>query len=205
VPPVLGDRFCDAFLFAARKHAHQKKKGTQVPYISHLMGVCSLVLEAGGDEDLAIAALLHDVVEDCGGEPMLGEVRSHFGERVAHVVDGCTDSYRIPKPPWRKRKIEYLQHLRTANHEVRLVSAADKLYNARSILIDYKECGESVWQRFKGGRNGTLWYYQALSEELGRTRSNGLVAELALVVAELDRQVTARRSSRRVPPSSRRS
>jgi (p)ppGpp synthase/HD superfamily hydrolase len=205
LPAMLSNRFYDAFMFAAQKHAQQIRKGTQVPYISHLMGVCSLVMEAGGDEDLAIAGLLHDVVEDCGGKRTLGQVRRLFGERVAHVVEGCTDSYSIPKPPWRQRKIEYLKRLRSADDDIRLVSAADKLYNARSILVDYKECGELVWQRFKGGRNGTLWYYQAVSDELGGPRSNRLANELAQVVAELQQQVSTGRSSRPAPHSNRRS
>jgi (p)ppGpp synthase/HD superfamily hydrolase len=191
-------------LFAARKHARQIKKGTQVPYISHLMGVCSLVLEAGGDEELAIAALLHDVVEDCGGMPTLREVRGQFGRRVAHVVEGCTDSYVMPKPPWRERKVQYLEHLRTADPDVRLVSSADKLYNARSILTDYQECGDLVWQRFTGGREGTLWYYRALADEFGRGKSNRLVKELQQVVNELERQAGSRRVSRRGARSRRR-
>src|SRR5205814_1417068 len=119
------------------KHAGQARKNTSVPYVAHLMSVAGLVLEGGGDEDLAIAALLHDVVEDCGGKPMLKEVRRRFGKRVAEVVDGCTDAYTIPKPPWKKRKQDYLKRLRRASGDVRLVSAADKLHNSRTILVDY--------------------------------------------------------------------
>src|SRR5215471_14670277 len=125
----LGRRFEQALLFAARKHAGQSRKASHIPYVGHLMGVASLVLEAGGDEDLAIAALLHDVVEDCGGAPMLQEVRRRFGERVAKVVDGCTDSDADPKPPWRQRKQDYISHLKSADDDTRLVSAADKLNN----------------------------------------------------------------------------
>src|SRR5579863_7272924 len=132
----LGARFERALLFATRKHAGQHRKGTAVPYIAHLLSEAGLVLEAGGDENLAIAALLHDVVEDCGGAPMLREIRRRFGKRVAHVVDGCTDTDVTPKPPWRKRKEDYLKHLRTANYDTRLVSAADKLHNARSVITD---------------------------------------------------------------------
>src|SRR6267142_4897586 len=148
----LGPRFLRAFLFAAEKHAGQTRKASSIPYIAHLMGVASLVLEAGGDEDLAIAALLHDVVEDCGGAPMLKEVRRRFGKRVAKVVDGCTDTDTYPKPPWRERKEDYIRHLRTADADTRLVSAADKLNNVRSVLADYREVGESIWSRLKGGR-----------------------------------------------------
>jgi len=163
------------------------RKGTPVPYISHLMGVASLVLEAGGDEDLAIAALLHDVVEDCGGAPMLKEVRRRFGARVAHIVEGCTDTDLDPKPPWRKRKEDYIKHLRTADADTRLVSAADKVHNARAILMDYRELGEAVWERFSGGRDGTLWYYRALVTEFRRKKSNRLVNELERVVCELEK------------------
>jgi (p)ppGpp synthase/HD superfamily hydrolase len=153
----LGRRFRDAFVYAAKKHAKQKKKASGIPYISHLMGVSALVIEAGGDEDLAIAALLHDVVEDCGGMPILKDVRRRFGKRVAHVVEGCTDAYVVPKPPWKKRKVDYIKHLKSADADVRLVSAADKLHNARAILADYKRVGETLWDRFSGGREGTLW------------------------------------------------
>src|SRR5579864_8766509 len=155
-------RFDQALLFASKMHARQTRKGTGVPYIAHLMGVASLVLEAGGGEDLAIAALLHDVVEDCGGAPMLKEVRRRFGKRVAAIVEGCTDADTDPKPPWRERKEQYLRHLKTADADTRLVSAADKLNNVRSILSDYRALGESVWSRFNGGREGTLWYYRTL-------------------------------------------
>ena len=186
----LGPRFLKGFLFAAEKHAGQTRKTTTIPYIAHLMGVASLVLEFGGDEDMAIAALLHDVVEDCGGAPMLKEVRRRFGSRVAKIVDGCTDSDIDPKPPWRGRKETYLRHLKSADAETRLVSAADKLNNARSILADYREVGESIWERFNGGREGTLWYYRALVQEFGRGRPNRLMRELELAVEELEMRAT---------------
>ena len=182
----LGRRFLRAFQFAAEKHAGQTRKASTTPYIAHLMGVASLVLEFGGDEDLAIAALLHDVVEDCGGAPLLKEVRRRFGNRVAKVVDGCTDSDTDPKPPWRERKESYIRHLQSADAETRLVSAADKLNNVRSILSDYREVAESIWVRFSGGREGTLWYYRALLEEFLRSKSNRLIRELELAVLELE-------------------
>ena len=193
---ALTRRFEQALLFATRKHAGQTRKGTPTPYISHLMSVAGLVLEAGGDEDLAIAALLHDVVEDCGGAPMLKEIRSRFGERVAHVVEGCTDTDATPKPPWRQRKEDYLKHLRTANADVRLVSAADKLHNARTILTDYRECGEAVWERFQGKRDGTLWYYRALLGEFRRGKSSRLLNELERVVTELEALTRGHRTGR---------
>lgn len=187
--PQLGPRFEQALLFATRKHAGQTRKGTTVPYIAHLLSVAGLVLEAGGDEDLAIAALLHDVVEDCGGAPMLEEVRRSFGDRVAYVVEGCTDTDLDPKPPWRQRKEDYLKHLQTADSDVRLVSAADKLHNARSILADYCEIGESVWERFQGKRDGTLWYYRSLVDEFRTRDDNPLVNQLERVVKELEAAV----------------
>ena len=187
----LGPRFLRAFQFAAKKHAGQGRKTTSIPYLAHLMGVTSIVLEAGGDEDLAIAALLHDVVEDCGGAPMLKEVRRRFGKRVAGIVDGCTDAYGYPKPPWRERKEGYIAHLKEADQETRLVSAADKLNNARSILADYRELGEFVWERFNGGRDGTLWYYRTLRDEFLRDKRNRVTRDLDLVVKELEFLVEA--------------
>jgi (p)ppGpp synthase/HD superfamily hydrolase len=191
---TLTRRFEEAFRFAARKHAGQLRKGTAAPYISHLMGVAGLVLEAGGDEDLAIAALLHDVVEDCGGVPMLKEVRRSFGKRVAHVVEGCTQEMDLP---WRERRENYIKHLRTADADVHLVSAADKLHNSRHILTDYHEIGEAIWDRFNGKREGTLWYYQALLKEFRRRKPNRIVNELGRVVDELKDLAKPRRSLRK--------
>lgn len=186
----LGARFNEAFLFAAEKHASQTRKKTDVPYISHLMSVASLVLEAGGGEDEGVAALLHDVVEDCGGHPVLEEIRQRFGDRVANIVEGCTDAYTIPKPPWKQRKLDYLEVLRRADEDVRLVSAADKLHNVRSILADYRREGDSVWERFSGRRDGTLWYYRAVLNVLRQGKANRLVDELERVVTELETLAT---------------
>jgi (p)ppGpp synthase/HD superfamily hydrolase len=185
-PRQLGSGFLRAFLFAAEKHAGQVRKCSTIPYVAHLMGVSSLVLEAGGDEDLAIAALLHDVVEDCGGAPLLKEVRRRFGRRAAQVVEGCTDADTYPKAPWRERKQSYLRHLKHADDDTRLVSAADKLNNIRSILSDYREIGESVWSRFNGGREGTLWYYRSLRDEFFRSKPNRITRDLDLAVNELE-------------------
>lgn len=185
-PPKLGPRLQQAFRYAAEKHAGQTRKKTAVPYLSHLMAVASLVLEAGGDEDMAIAALLHDVVEDCGGMPRLREIRRKFGPRVAKIVEGCTDSFSDPKPPWLERKQSYLARLKREDRDTRLVSASDKLHNVRTILTDYRQHGESIWKRFNGGRDGTLWYYRALSDEF-RRKPNRLTRELEIAVAELER------------------
>jgi GTP pyrophosphokinase len=198
----LGPRFLRAFLFAAEKHAGQGRKASTVPYIAHLMGVASLVLEAGGDEDLAIAALLHDVVEDCGGAPMLKEVRRRFGKRVANIVEGCTDTDIDPKPPWRERKENYLRHLRNADPDTRLVSAADKLHNVRSILTDYRDVGESIWARFNGGRDGTLWYYRVLLDEFLRRKPNRITRELELAVNDLELAAKGNKPSRRAGTAS---
>jgi (p)ppGpp synthase/HD superfamily hydrolase len=184
-PPALGPRLQRAFRYAAGKHAGHTRKQTAVPYLSHLMAVASLVLEAGGDEDLAIAALLHDVVEDCGGTPTLRDVEKKFGPRVAKVVGGCTDTVLDPKPPWRQRKEDYLRELKDADSDTRLVSAADKLHNVRSILTDYRQQGETIWSRFNGKKDGTLWYYRALRDEFQRT-PNRLTEELEIAVAELE-------------------
>ena len=186
--PKLGARLQRAFRYAARMHDGQSRKQTAVPYLSHLMTVASLVLEAGGDEDLAIAALLHDVVEDCGGMPRLREIRRQFGPRVARVVEGCTDTFVEPKPEWIERKRGYLNEVKHADAETRLVSASDKLHNVRTILADYRKDGEAIWARFNGRKEGTLWYYRALSDEYERRDCNRNTHELAIAVAELERE-----------------
>ena len=194
---VLGKRFQEALVYATQLHADQYRKGGDVPYVAHLLAVTSLVLEAGGDEDEAIAALLHDAAEDQGGRATLDEIRDRFGETVAEIVAGCTDSWTIPRPPWRKRKEATIAHLRTASASVRLVSAADKLHNARTILADYRTLGEALWSRFNGGREGTLWYYRSLVEVMqdagpaplieASTIEASIVEELARIVSELER------------------
>jgi (p)ppGpp synthase/HD superfamily hydrolase len=182
----LGPRFEEALVFAAQKHRGQSRKRTDVPYVAHLLSVSALVLEAGGDEDLAIAALLHDVVEDCGGAPVLDEVRRCFGARVASIVAGCTDNAGSAKPSWRARKEEYLRHLRLADEDVRLVSAADKLHNLRSVVAGYRQVGDAVFERFAGRRDGTLWYYRALAAEFRRGARNELMEDLDRALGELE-------------------
>jgi len=188
-PPYLGPRLQRAFRYAAEKHAGQTRKQSAVPYISHLMAVASLVLEAGGDEDMAIAAFLHDVVEDCGGMSRLREVRKQFGARVAKMVEGCTDSFGEPKPEWVERKKDYLREVKHADVNTRLVSASDKLHNVRTILADYRQHGEAIWTRFTGKKEGTLWYYRALSDEYQRRSPNRITRELEIAVTELERAV----------------
>src|ERR1700681_3350001 len=202
--PKLGLGLQRAFRYAAEKHAGQTRKKTAVPYLSHLMAVASLVLEAGGDEEMAIAALLHDVVEDCGGMPRLREVRTQFGPRVAKIVEGCTDSFGDPKPEWMERKKNYLCEVKDADAETRLVSAADKLHNVRTILADYRRDGESIWTRFSGKKDGTLWYYRALSDEYRRRHPTRITRELEVAVAALERAVGRNHNPRRkkAPPIS---
>jgi (p)ppGpp synthase/HD superfamily hydrolase len=185
--PVLTHRFAEAFTYAEGLHARQIRKGTKIPYISHLMSVAALVLEDLGDEDEAIAGLLHDAVEDQGGQATLQEIRQRFGDKVARIVWGCTDSDLVPKPPWRERKERYLAHIREAEPAVRRVSSADKLHNARSILADYRVLGDELWGRFTAGKEDTLWYYRSLVEAFRDAGGGRLVDELDLVVSELER------------------
>jgi len=189
---TLSTRFDEALVFASRLHVHQVRKGTTIPYVSHLLAVAGLVLENGASEDEAIAALLHDAVEDQGGAAAREEIRRRFGDSVAQIVDGCTDADVIPKPSWRERKEKYIAHIRAASPSVRLVSAADKLHNARAILADYRVMGEVLWDRFNGGKDGTLWYYRSLVDTFREVSgSTPLVKELGRVVSELERLASA--------------
>jgi (p)ppGpp synthase/HD superfamily hydrolase len=180
-------RFDEAFLFAADLHRKQLRKGAGIPYLAHLLGVTALVLEDGGDEDQAIAALLHDAAEDQGGRKILEEINTRFGSRVASIVDGCTDTYDDPKPAWRQRKEDYIEHLRSAPTDVRRVSLADKLQNARSILVDLKRCGDEVWGRFNGGKEGTMWYYRTLVKVFQELDSSILVDEFLKVEDDIEK------------------
>src|SRR5947209_3264912 len=183
---ALTARFEEALIFSTRLHASQSRKGSATPYIAHLLAVTALVLENGGDEDEAIAALLHDAVEDQGGAATREEIRWRFGNRIVEIVDGCTDAEGMPKPPWRPRKEAFIARLREAPASVRLVVAADKLHNARTVLADYRLLGESLWQRFTGGKNGTLWYYRAAIDALRSAGTTPLIEELDRVVSELE-------------------
>jgi GTP pyrophosphokinase len=182
---ILSSHFTEALVYATRLHAGQVRKGTQIPYVAHLLSVAALVLEAGGDEDEAIAALLHDAVEDQGGLETLTEIQRRFGDRVAVIVEGCSDAYTQPKPPWRKRKESYLAHLSDASPEVRRVSLADKLHNARSIHRDLQENGTGLFSKFNGGKSGTLWYYSRLVEIFEATESSPMTYEFAQVVRKI--------------------
>ncbi len=181
-----GERFEEALLYAAQLHRDQTRKGTGVPYITHLLAVAAIVGENGGTENEVVAALLHDAPEDRGGKDRLEDIRARFGDEVAEIVDGCTDTYEYPKPEWRPRKKAYVAHVAKASPSVRLVSAADKLHNARSILTDLRAVGDELWDRFTGGKEGTLWYYRALVEVYAETGSNQVVEELDKVVREIE-------------------
>ena len=181
----LGDRFDKAMVYAARLHASQTRKGSDIPYIAHLLGVTAIVLEDGGDEDEAIAALLHDAVEDQGGLSTLEEIRKNFGDNVAEIVLSVSDSYSKPKPPWRERKKAYIISIRDAAPSTLRVSMADKVYNAYSTLQDLRREGESAWEKFNGGKDGTLWYYEQLITEFGRHGPSSLLSELTRIVEQI--------------------
>lgn len=194
--PDLAEPFYDALTYAARLHARQKRKGTDIPYVSHLLAVAGVAIEHGASEDEAIAALLHDAVEDQGGEPTLLAIRKKFGRNVADIVDGCSDTMVKPKPPWQARKEQYIAHVRHASPSIRLVSAADKLHNARAILADYRTDGEQIWERFNVGRGPILWHYRALvaafqDPKARRFRSAAKASRFNVLVRELDLVVSA--------------
>ena len=187
------DRFEAALVFAHRVHRDQPRKGTGIPYIAHILGVAAIALEYGADDDQAIGALLHDAAEDGGGEATLAEIRARFGDAVGDIVLGCSDSL-VEDPegklPWLERKENYLAHLEHAGESVLLVSAADKLHNVRAIIRDYDAHGDSIWERFKGGRDGTLWYYETVAHTLARRYHSPLTRDLQRAVDEL-LQITA--------------
>jgi (p)ppGpp synthase/HD superfamily hydrolase len=181
-----GEKFEDALIYATQLHREQWRKGSEVPYITHLLAVAAIVGENDGTENEVVAALLHDAPEDRGGKDRLEDIRVRYGDEVAEIVDGCTDTYEDPKPEWRPRKEAYVAHVAEAPPSVRLVSAADKLHNARSILADLRAVGNELWDRFTGGREGTLWYYRALVEAYAGVGSNPIVEELDRVVREIE-------------------
>jgi (p)ppGpp synthase/HD superfamily hydrolase len=191
----LTDRFTRAIDYARQVHVNYRK-GTTVPYMAHLLGVASLVMGESGHvhfpvtEDMVIAALLHDAVEDEGGFPRLRDIEANFGKEVAKIVEGCTDSFEedsSKKLEWEVRKKAYIVRLRKEPEGTLIVSAADKLYNARAILEDYREIGAAVWNRFKRGRKEQLWYFVELSKVFEERGPNRLTEELKRVIGELDR------------------
>jgi (p)ppGpp synthase/HD superfamily hydrolase len=196
---VLTDRFDRALLYATHVHGGQVRKGTPIPYVAHLLAVAATVLEYDGSEDMAIAALLHDAVEDQGGEPRLSDIRNRFGDRVADIVRSCSDtvvnsSAGQPKEDWHTRKKRYVEHLNLVDQDTLLVSLSDKIHNARSILRDLRkpEIGKAVWDRFKNSRKDTLWYYRELAKSFRKRLKDQsakmqLADELSEIVDVLER------------------
>jgi (p)ppGpp synthase/HD superfamily hydrolase len=200
---TLSKKFDHAVKFARKVHKSQARKGTEIPYISHLLGVASLVLEMEGTEDEAIAALLHDAVEDGGGAPIADQIREQFGDDVVRIVLANTDTDEKPKPPWRARKTAYLETLPEKQRDELLVALADKLHNSRATLLDYRRIGDEIWPRFKEGREGQLWYYGELvnnftarADELGPP----CVAKLDDFVRTIDELSSTARGKRRWLP-----
>jgi (p)ppGpp synthase/HD superfamily hydrolase len=185
---MLGERFEDAVRYAMAAHGGQVRKGSDTPYVSHLLAVSSIVLDDGGGEDEAIAALLHDVAEDHGGRARLDDVRARFGDTVARIVEACTDSWSIPKEPWIDRKKRYVEHARHLAPDELRVSTADKVHNAWSILRDLRSVGDRTWQRFNAKPDDVMWYYQSLVRSFREAGGGPLVDELARIVRGIERE-----------------
>ena len=188
--PRLTEQFDEALAYTAELHRNQTRKGGGIPYVGHLLSVSSLVIEAGGSQTQAIAALLHDAVEDQGGPPTLAEIDKRFGAEVATIVSECSDTDEVPKPPWEERKQRYIDHLGEASDDTILVSLADKLDNARAILRDYRDRGDELWQRFsQHDPEKHLWYYKSLLKVYKKRNKTWLVAELERVLDELEAKI----------------
>jgi (p)ppGpp synthase/HD superfamily hydrolase len=186
---VLTERFDDALVFASAVHRTQLRKATGVPYVSHLLAVASIALEAGAGEDVAIAALLHDCVEDRG--VTIAELRSRFGATVASIVDEVTETDEHPKPPWRPRKDAYVAHLETASPDALLVSAADKLHNVRTMLVELRAAGPSLWARFRAGPDEQVWFHRSVADVVARRLPGPLADALSAAVDDLAAAIAA--------------
>lgn len=185
--PLLTHRFDSALVYAHEAHRNHLRKGTDIPYMSHLMGVASLVLEYGGNEDQAIAGLLHDAVEDAGGQTRLDDIQRVFGDEVATIVADCTDSWVEPKPEWRMRKTSYIAGMAHKPDTSLLVSLADKTHNARAIVTDLNMIGKELWDRFTASREETIWYYRSMAE-IFEVRLGSHAHELGRCVAVMECQ-----------------
>jgi len=181
----LSHKFDDALLVATRLHTNQKRKGTNIPYVSHLLAVSAIVLENGGNEDEAIAALLHDAVEDQGGAPVLKQIRNQFGDNVADIVDACSEKDIVPKPPWRVRKQRYIDEIAHMSRSALFVAIADKLHNVRTIMSEYRQCGDEIWKRFNAGKDDQIWCFNALAEAFMMVEEGPLAMEYFESVCEL--------------------
>ena len=186
---TLTRRFDEAFEYAHEIHGGQTRKGTPVPYLGHLMGVASIVLDDGGTEDEAIAALLHDAAEDAGGRERVDDIRKRFGDAVAKIVEDCTDSWSTPKEPWAERKRKYAQHARSIPAPSLRVSAADKVHNAYAILRDLRNEGDKVWGRFNAGADDVIAYYHSLVRSFREAGGGRLVEELDRIVRGIEREM----------------
>ncbi len=186
---ALTRRFDDALLYAHAAHAAQSRKGSGAPYIGHLLGVASIVIDDGGNEDEAIAALLHDAVEDAGGRDRLADIRVNFGPVVARIVEDCTDSFKTPKEPWAERKQKYVKHARSLDPSSLRVSAADKVHNSYAILRDLRNMGDKVWDRFTAKPDDVLAYYQGLVRAYREAGGGKLVDELERIVRGIEREM----------------
>lgn len=186
--PAYSSSLLHALQFAGHIHAEQRRKGSDIPYLSHLMAVCAIVLDYGGSETEAIGALLHDAAEDCGGRQMLEKVRNTFGDPVAEIVEGCTDTFEDPKPEWRPRKEGYIRHLAGAPDPVRMVACADKLHNLLCTVRDLRAApGPDYWTRFTAGRDEQLWYYRGCMEAFGQGKRPPMLREFEIVFAEFEK------------------
>src|SRR5438094_2194728 len=184
----LSQQFEKALVYATRAHRDQTRKKTKIPYIAHILGVTAIAMEYGANETEAIAALLHDAVEDCGGEKRLRDIEKKFGKGVAKIVDGCTDTYEKPKPGWLERKKNYIAHLKDSDSSTRLVSASDKLHKTHPILADPRRQELQVSERFSGKKDGALWYYRALVTAFREHRDHAdLVDEVDRVVTQIEK------------------
>lgn len=182
-PPAYSGRFMRALQFASHIHSTQRRKGGDIPYFSHLMAVSALVMDHGGTENEAIGALLHDAAEDCGGKPMLAQIRSVFGDEVADIVDGCTDTFEEPKPPWKPRKEAYIRHLRSASDAVRIVACADKLHNLSCCVRDLRQNpGPAYWERFSTGRDEQIWFYESCLDAFKEGHAPAMVGEYQIAL-----------------------
>lgn len=179
-----GEKFEEALVHAARLHKDQTRKGTGIPYVTHLLAVAAIVGENGGSEDEVVAALLHDAIED--SPETRSSLAARYGDTVAEIVEECSDTDVIPKPPWKERKEAYVAHAASLSPSARLVSSADKLHNARSILADLRTEGDALWGRFTGDKEGTLWYYRALIQAYQVSGTTPIVEELDRVVREIE-------------------
>ena len=166
------DKYLEAYTYSYKLHKKQMRKGSNIPYFTHLSSVSNLIIENNGTTTQAIAGLLHDAVEDQGGAKTLAIIKKKFGPKVAKIVDQCSDTTIEPKPPWKERKIKYIQNIKNKTQDTLLVSLCDKYHNASCILSDYQKVGERMWDRFTASKQETFWYYESLYKEFKKYLKN---------------------------------